>query len=219
MLQGTACHWASLSEPHTSWPHMLYAQAPHRITFIRPVPSSSFAIITSCNSSIHPSSTLCYYITHLTSQFQSAKIMWNYISRVRFLHKQLSLTLEAINSFTITSLLHAIDITLRTPPLGCLPILPHLLHQLCLLTTRLLGHFTHFHELFMQKSFNLLPCLRAIIQSDCRISGQNHLSSFGVIECIIYTYIIILLTISAILNQKYMRQMWIKFEKLLLEIN
>ena len=33
------------------------------------------------------------------------------------------------------------------------------------------------------KSLHLLPCVRALNQSDCRISRQNHLSSFGVTEC------------------------------------
>ena len=87
---------------------------------------------------IHPSSsTLCYYITHLTCQFQSSKNVHNYISGVRFLHRQLGLTPEAIDSVSVISLLHAASITTKTPPLRCLPTLPHLLHRLCLLTSTL----------------------------------------------------------------------------------
>ena len=71
------------------------------------------------------SALLCYYIAHLTRQFLSSKSIINYISMVRFLHKQLGLTQEAIDAFPITSLL-------STPPLRCPPILPHLLHRLCL---------------------------------------------------------------------------------------
>ena len=60
---------------------------------------------------------LCYYITHLTHHFQSARTIGNYISRVRFLHNMLSLTTDAIDSFLVTSFLQVANITMRTPTL------------------------------------------------------------------------------------------------------
>ena len=69
-------------------------------------------------------STLCYFITHLSSMISSSKSVRNYVSGVHFLHKQL-------NSFQVSSFLQAPDFTMRTAPLRCLPILPHDLTQLC----------------------------------------------------------------------------------------
>ena len=63
--------------------------------------------------------------------------MRNYVSRVRCLHKKLSLTPDATDSFPVTSFLYAADIALCVPPLRCIPILPRLLHQLCLLSSSL----------------------------------------------------------------------------------
>ena len=60
--------------------------------------------------------------------------MRNNVSRVHFLHRQLGLTPEAFNSFHVMSLLRAVDVTMRTPPLRQLPIFPHLLTQLCQLS-------------------------------------------------------------------------------------
>ena len=81
-------------------------------------------------------STMCYYITHLSSKFTSAKCVWNYVSRVRFLHMQLGLASEALDSFPVSSLLRTVDLTMRTLP-RLLPILPHLLTQLCHLLSSL----------------------------------------------------------------------------------
>ena len=53
MLQDISCHWASWNEPHTSWPHKRSAQAPHRTTFVRQAPSSSFVTIIISKSSTH----------------------------------------------------------------------------------------------------------------------------------------------------------------------
>ena len=60
------------------------------------------------------SSTLCCYITHLTCHVQSSKSVHNYISGVRFLHRQLGLTSTAIDSFPVISLPHVEDITMCT---------------------------------------------------------------------------------------------------------
>ena len=52
--------------------------------------------------------TICYYITHFTTTFSSSKSVLNYInyiSRVRFLHKQLGLGPEALDSFSVQCLL------------------------------------------------------------------------------------------------------------------
>ena len=63
--------------------------------------------------------------------------MTHLVSGVRFLHRQHSLTPEAFDSFQVTSLFRAVDLTKRTLPLRRLPILLHLLTQLCQLSDRL----------------------------------------------------------------------------------
>ena len=80
----------------------------HKLEFINPAPS-----------------TLCYYVTSLPTKFTSSKSVRNYASGVRFLHKQLGLALELLDSFPVSYLLRAADHTMRTRPLWCLPILPH----------------------------------------------------------------------------------------------
>ena len=66
---------------------------------------------------ISPSvSTMCLYITHLSTVFTSSRSVRNYVSGVRFLHKQLSLTPETVESFPVQCLLRAADLTMRTPP-------------------------------------------------------------------------------------------------------
>ena len=83
------------------------------------------------------SSTLCYYIIHLTSIFNSSKSIRNYVSKVRFLHKQLSLVLESLDSFPVSSLLRAADLTMRTALFQHLAFLSHLLTKLCQLSSSL----------------------------------------------------------------------------------
>ena len=82
-------------------------------------------------------STVSMYITHLTRWFQSSCSVRNYVSGIRVLHRQLGLSPMALDSFQVQSLLRAADISMRTPPLRCLPILPDILHHLCLLTPSL----------------------------------------------------------------------------------
>ena len=48
------------------------------------------------------SSTICYYVTYHTQRFTSVKNMRNYISSNRFIHWQLGLTEEALDSFPVT---------------------------------------------------------------------------------------------------------------------
>ena len=87
---------------------------------------------------IHPApGNLCYYIAHLTTHFTSGKSMCNYISGVWFLHKQLGLAQEALDSFPITSLLRTADLTMQAHPLHHLPVLPYLICQLYLLPSTL----------------------------------------------------------------------------------
>ena len=74
---------------------------------------------------------MCLYITHLSTVLTSSRSIRNYIFGVRFLHKQLDLTPEAVESFPVQCLLRAVDLTMRTPPRRKLPILPHLVTQLC----------------------------------------------------------------------------------------
>ena len=81
---------------------------------------------------VNPStSTLAYYITHLANKFTSAASVRNYVSGVAFMHKQLGVEAPAITSFPVTTLLRAVDLTLRTPPQRKQPIYPALLHKLC----------------------------------------------------------------------------------------
>ena len=69
---------------------MLFAQEQKPIIFIKLLHGSLSPPVP------HPSSVmLCYYITHL-HQFQSSKSVRNYISGVRFLHKQLGLTPDGL---------------------------------------------------------------------------------------------------------------------------
>ena len=88
---------------------------------------------------LHPAPvTICYYITHPTTYFNSAKSIRNYISEVQFLHKQLRLTCECFDTFpNNTSLLTVANLTMRTLPLPHFPIPIHLLPQLCLLSLSL----------------------------------------------------------------------------------
>ena len=48
-----------------------------------------------------------------------------------FFHKQLGSEPAALDSFPVISLLPAADLSMKMQPLGWLPILPNLLHQLC----------------------------------------------------------------------------------------
>ena len=79
-------------------------------------------------------STICLYITHLTHHFSSARSICNYMSGVRTIHKEMRLTPPALESFQVSCLLWAADISMRTPPLQCLSILPPLLHRICSIT-------------------------------------------------------------------------------------
>ena len=62
-------------------------------------------------------STMCLYITHLTPCFSSAHSVRNYVSGVRTLHKEMGLTPAALDSFQVSCLLRAADISMRTQPL------------------------------------------------------------------------------------------------------
>ena len=71
-------------------------------------------------------STLCYYITYLTTSFSSATSVRNYVCGVRLLHKQLGVAVEALDCFPVQCLRRLADLTMQTPPLRRLRILPHL---------------------------------------------------------------------------------------------
>ena len=70
-------------------------------------------------------STVCLYITHLICRFPSACSIRNYVSGVRTLHKEMGLTPAALESFQVSCLFREADISMQTPPLQRLPILPH----------------------------------------------------------------------------------------------
>jgi hypothetical protein len=90
---------------------------------------------------VNPSTaTMTYYITHLATKFTSAASVRNYVSGVAFMHKQLGGQAPAITSFPVTTLLCAVDLSLRTPPQRKQPIYPALLHKLCRLCD-LIGSF------------------------------------------------------------------------------
>ena len=76
-------------------------------------------------------STLTYYITHLAGRFKSSTSVRNYVSGINTMHKQVGLQVPALQSFPVTTLLRAVDLSLRTPPHRRLPITPSLLHKLC----------------------------------------------------------------------------------------
>ena len=80
-------------------------------------------------------STVCIYIIHLDCHFSSTHSICNYVSRVRTLHKEMGLTPPTLESFHVSSLFWAANISMRMPPLQCLPILPPLLRRLCSITS------------------------------------------------------------------------------------
>ena len=90
--------------PHTSRNHTLQAQSfiqfcdHYHLRFLNP-----------------DVSTVCLYISHLTHHFLSTSSFRNYVSRVRTLHKEM--TPAALESFQVSCLLRAVDISMRTPPL------------------------------------------------------------------------------------------------------
>ena len=117
---------------------------------------------------INPSvSTLCFYITHLTTAFSSPKGVRNYVSVDRFLHKQLGMAPDALDTFLVYCLLRAADLTMQTPPLHCVPILPHLLMHLCGLSSYL-GSLGSAMEVCL--TFSFLGMLR---QSNLAPSGSS----------------------------------------------
>ena len=78
------------------------------------------------------------YFTHLTRWFQSSSSVRNYVLWIRVFHRELGLPPSALDSFKVQCLVRVADISMRTPsPLRSLPILPDLLHCLCLLTPSL----------------------------------------------------------------------------------
>ena len=81
--------------------------------------------------------TVCMYITHFTRRIHASRSVRNYVSGIIILHRDLGLSPIAQDSFQVNTLLRASDISMRTPPLRCLPIQPSLLHCLCLLTSSL----------------------------------------------------------------------------------
>ena len=81
--------------------------------------------------------TLTYYITYLSQRFSSARSVRNYVSGIRFMHKSLNIKSPALDSFPVSCLLRAVDLSLHTPTCRRLPIIPHLLHQLCQLCDHL----------------------------------------------------------------------------------
>ena len=60
--------------------------------------------------------TITCYITYLIQHFKSARSVCNYISGIRFLHKELGLAPVSLDSFPVILLLRAADITMRLPP-------------------------------------------------------------------------------------------------------
>jgi hypothetical protein len=74
--------------------------------------------------------TVCMYITYLSRHFTSANSIRNYVSGVRFFHKQLGLECSALDSFQVVCLLRAVDTALRRPPHRMLPITPDLLSKI-----------------------------------------------------------------------------------------
>ena len=83
---------------------------------------------------LNPSiSTITCCITYLTQHFKSACSVCNYLSGVRFVHRELGLAPGSLDSFPFIALLWAAEFTMHLPPLPLhhLSVLPHLLIHLC----------------------------------------------------------------------------------------
>ena len=98
------------------------------------------------------------------------------------LHKAIGLTPAALESFQVCCLLRVADISMRMPPLRCLPILLPLLHCLCTITPSLgaLGLALHvcfnFRFFVMLRQSNLVPPSTAQFDpswATCR-GGHHH---------------------------------------------
>ena len=101
LQKATAALAAKAFHPGTNANHARQAH-----TFIRFCDQYRFPFIS-------PSvSTMCLYITQLSTVFTSSRSVRNYVSGVRFLHKQLDLTPEAVESFPVQCLLQAAELTM-----------------------------------------------------------------------------------------------------------
>ena len=113
---------------------MPLGQAPAKFRLIGQMPSSILSALSSPFHQPRGIISLLVQHTHLTHWFQSSRSICNYASIVLGPSTK---RLAAIDSFPVSSLLRDADISMRTPLLQRLPILPPLLHRLSILTTSL----------------------------------------------------------------------------------
>ena len=80
-------------------------------------------------------STMCLFITHLIRCFSSARSIRNYVFGVRALHKEMEITPASLESFQVSRMLQAADISMRTPTF------PSYCHSYCSITSSLVSLF------------------------------------------------------------------------------
>ena len=90
---------------------------------------------------IHPSpSQLALYIEYLSENLKSYQSVRNYLSAVSFIHRELGLECESMRSHQVTTMLKAVDHTLRSTVVQRQPVSIHLLAKLVQLCDQL-GHW------------------------------------------------------------------------------
>ena len=80
---------------------------------------------------INPSpAQLTLYIEYLSQNLRSAQSVRNYLSAINFIHKYLGLKCPSLQAYQVTTMLRAVNHTLRSPILPKLPITVPILYKL-----------------------------------------------------------------------------------------
>ena len=136
---------------------------------------------------INPSpQQLTWYLEYLSQNLKSTQSVKNYLSAVGFLHRQLGLQCPALQSYQVSSMLRAIEHTLRPPIIQKLPVDVPMLFQLVRLCNQLgtWGLIVKCAILFCffgflrqsnvaPRSPQLLDCSRDTLRSDVRVNTQG----------------------------------------------
>ena len=87
---------------------------------------------------INPSpQQLLWYIEYISQNLRSTQSVKNYLAAVGFLHRQLGLECPALHSHQVSTMIRAVEHTLRSPILRKLPVSVPMLHKLVLLCDQL----------------------------------------------------------------------------------
>jgi hypothetical protein len=87
---------------------------------------------------LHPSpAQLTMYVEYLAQNLRSAQSVKNYLSAISFLHRQQGLECDSLQSPQLTTMLRAINHTMRTPVFSKLPITVPILYKLVQLCQQL----------------------------------------------------------------------------------